>query len=524
MTRAREFAIGLLCVTIGFALPAQTNADVAAEDCSHGPSQNPGGKGWDAPANNTPIYFDIVRQENSSSAGMVGDEIVKVEAAFATWNTANELNCSGLVFTERPSPVPTAHIIVSKNNGTAPGADYASASTDPDYAGGRFVHAEIVYWWGGFNASPLVYAWHRPEGVPPTNPTLKKYLAAVHARGIHEIGHTMGLDHPGSHSAGKSCMNIWNAAPTPSTNNSANPKWQPANVQSCDNTEVRLYNLYRHCSRAWVPPTGTNRVCWETIAFLPCPPGTTFLPPEAPGSTPGSGNCCYASPIIIDLDGDAFNLTDEAGGVSFDIGVDGNADSVSWTDATADDAWLALDRDGSGTIDSGSELFGNFTKQSDIDDENGFNALAWFDDVKRGGNEDGKINDLDPIYDFLRLWRDTNHNGISESSELFTLQSLNVVAISLSYSEWRHSDPNGNYFKYIGAAIVNNNGTPVTKVAADVYLITNGGPPSGGYGKMLGDVPEVTRDVDRFAIPQIVADRSLGVTSGASRTRLHLRR
>ncbi len=121
-------------------------------------------------------------------------------------------------------------------------------------------------------------------------------------------------------------------------------------------------------------------------------------------------NC--TDPLVINLNGNIAGLSDQK--FFFDLDCDGEEEEISSLQAGS--GFLALDLNGDGQINDGSELFG--TKSGD-----GFKDLSKYD---LDGN--GWIDEADPIWDKLLIWT-KDEDG---KDKLYHLSDLGVGAIGLS--------------------------------------------------------------------------------------------
>ncbi len=142
--------------------------------------------------------------------------------------------------------------------------------------------------------------------------------------------------------------------------------------------------------------------------------------PEAVGE--GDPACFdMGTPLVISFAETPVQFTS---GGAFDLWP-GVTMKMSWP--TAATPWLALDRNGNGRIDDGSELFGSGTKlPSGAFAANGFAALAVFDE-----NADSIIDANDSVFNKLLLWAD-NGDQVSQAFEL-TPASGRLQAIGLDF-------------------------------------------------------------------------------------------
>lgn len=149
-------------------------------------------------------------------------------------------------------------------------------------------------------------------------------------------------------------------------------------------------------------------------------------------------------PLVINLDANVGSVSDQK--FLFDLDADGVEEEISFVGQGS--GFLALDKNGDGVINDGSELFG--TRSG-----NGFADLAAYD---KDGN--GWIDENDEIFKDLKIWmKDEQGNN-----KLISLKEAGVGAIYLGYADTEFS--------------LNNQATNRTNGvirSTGVYLKENGG-------------------------------------------------
>ncbi len=123
-----------------------------------------------------------------------------------------------------------------------------------------------------------------------------------------------------------------------------------------------------------------------------------------------SGDAVRKDPLVLNFNGTAAQLSDLR--FAFDLNSDGSTENLALL--TAGSGYLAIDRNGNGRIDSGSELFGPAT-------DSGFSELSALD-----SDHNGWIDENDAAFESLRIWTpDAKGDGSLE-----TLRQRQVGAIA----------------------------------------------------------------------------------------------
>ncbi|WP_298644450.1 hypothetical protein [uncultured Cardiobacterium sp.] len=152
-------------------------------------------------------------------------------------------------------------------------------------------------------------------------------------------------------------------------------------------------------------------------------------------------------PLTLGLNGNGLETlaANDHDGAMFDHERLGIRTATGWVHGN--DGILVYDRNGDGKINNGGELFGDNTLLKDGSTAaHGFAALAELDE-----NGDGKVDAADSAFDKLGVWRDLNHNGISEEGEISSLADVRMQSLNLAYKNADQNLGNGNTLAEVGS-------------------------------------------------------------------------
>ncbi|MGN3972958.1 beta strand repeat-containing protein, partial [Tsuneonella sp. SYSU-LHT278] len=138
------------------------------------------------------------------------------------------------------------------------------------------------------------------------------------------------------------------------------------------------------------------------------------------------------TPIALDLDGGGIDFTSLAAGTTFDYGDDGSRVATAWVGGG--DGLLAIDLNGNGKVDNGTEIVFSQGSLSDLE------GLA----AKYDKNHDGVLDAGDADFARFGVWQDANANGVADAGEFRTLAELGIVSINLTSDGVAYSAAGGD--------------------------------------------------------------------------------
>ena len=181
------------------------------------------------------------------------------------------------------------------------------------------------------------------------------------------------------------------------------------------------------------------------------------------------------TPLVIAMNGASFqsSFTDYDSGVQFGLASEDETMQMSWTKKGADVAFVVLP-DAAGHVYSlKTGMFGNLTRQTPKIGEklggrypnpyksNGFEALAYLDEIRNGGNGNGQFDPGDSAWSRVRVWTNRAHDGIYDElkkpDEVRTLDALGILSIDVvNYTSTPDADGHGNKKLWKGSLVTND--------------------------------------------------------------------
>jgi hypothetical protein len=212
-------------------------------------------------------------------------------------------------------------------------------------------------------------------------------------------------------------------------------------------------------------------------------------------------------PLILDLDGGGVTLTSFGSSpVMFDVDNDRNSTGQRTQEQTgwmgAGEGMVVQDLDGNGKIDGINETLSEYYNGSagqagsgmagSKPFANGFAALKSLD-----SNGDNQFTSSDAAWNSLRVWTDTNHDGVTDAGELKTFAQLNITSINLASTNQSGLVSGGNEVLATGTFTQTVGGTSQTKEALAASFIAN---PAGSTvtQSLLGGVTGYTVTTDNL--------------------------